>query len=414
MFEYRKNSAVQINSKGSSAAAGPGVCKAKTRLLPLLRRGLLTVAVAGAVGGCAQVQYGSMFSDDRQLQQQASLQPSLTISKDIDLVRVNGVVGSAVEAAMIRLRVASIYGAEMLIDDLQIDGRLNEAEWYTAVLDTAEDMQDVEKFAITAENGQLRLDGEMESQASAEALASNASLALGELLVVSNEINFPGREASQEAISTATLLPLENTAVPSAEQQARADQELSAQSIPAPGVSGTIPMPVTSSAVVLEQRTALNDNSDSDLFVPPADDGIVRSASNDLTNDSDGDGVPNSIDECKSRPGYPVNARGCQALDGMLKNVGFQGESGQLTPEAMESLNNVARVMKEYPAARIAILSYTSNFGSALETRGQSRERARSVVGYLINKGVEGARLEAYAFGHINNSDDHIKIKEVD
>ena len=371
-------------------------------LLPILRKGLLAVAVVGVISGCTQNPHGKLFSNDSQLQQ-AALQPSLTVSRDIDLVRVDGVVGSDVEAAMIRLRLAAIYGAEMLIDDLQVDDRLNEAEWYTAVLDTAESMRDVEKFAISAVNGQLKLDGNMPTQASAEALATNATLAVGEQLTVSNEINYPGRES----MATATLLPADNAAEVSTEQ-------LTAQSIPSPSVSGTIPLPVTSSAVVLEQRTALNDNSDADLFVPPADSDIVRSASGVSANDSDGDGIANSIDECDSRPGYPVNAKGCQALDGLLKNVGFQGNGSELTPEAMVSLNNVARVMNEYPAARIAILSYTSNFGSALETRGQARDRARSVVGYLINKGVEGERLEAYAFGHINNSDDQIKIKEVD
>ena len=97
-----------------------------------------------------------------------------------------------------------------------------------------------------------------------------------------------------------------------------------------------------------------------------------------------------------------------------MKNVGFQDDGSTLTPEALTSLNNVARVMNDYPAARIAILAYTINFGSALETRGQARDRARSVVAYLINKGVEGERLVAYAFGHINDSDDQVKIKEVD
>jgi len=397
MFEYTKNKAVRFNTSVPSS---------------LLRKGCLAIAVASVVGGCAQIPHGSMFSDDRQAQVQAALQPSLAISRDIDLVRVTGIVGSKVEAAMIRLRVASIYGAEMVIDDLQVDESLSKADWYTAVLDTAESMQGVDKFGITAEDGQLRLSGNMQSQASAEALADNAVSALGQQLVVTSDIDYPGRETevlaqsqdvNEEAITAVTLPP---------EEQAIADQQLTAQSIPSPAVSSTIALPVTTSAVVLEQRATLNDEAE--IFVPPADDGIVRSAMAGTANDSDGDGIVNSIDECNSRPGYPVNARGCQALDGMLKNVRFQGDGNTLTREAMGSLDNVARVMSQYPEARIAILSYTSNTGSALENRGQSRERARSVVGYLINKGVEGTRLEAYAFGHINNSDDHIMIKEVD
>ena len=402
MFEYKINNTVQIKSEVmvAGSARGTAVSDQSFSLLPALRNGLLAVAVVSVISGCAQFQNNKLFSDDSQLQQSA-LQPSLAISRDIDLVRVNGVVGSVAEAAMIRLRVAAIYGPEVLIDELQVDERLSEAEWYNAVLDTAESMRDVEQFAITAENGQLTLNGSMPSQASADALANDAALASGQWLTVSNAISYP----PSETIATATPQPVESTPT---------EQELSAQSIQSPAVAGTIPLPATNSAVVLEQRTALNDNSDADLFVPPADRGIVRSAGSVNANDRDGDGIANSIDECNSRPGYPVNANGCQVLDGLLKNVRFQGDGSSLTPEAMTSLNNVARVMNDYPAARIAILAYTSNFGSALETRGQARDRARSVVAYLINKGVEGERLEAYAFGHLNDSDDQIKIKEVD
>ena len=403
MFEYKINNTVQIKSEVmvAGSARGTAVSDQSFSLLPALRNGLLAVAVVSVISGCAQFQNNKLFSDDSQLQQSA-LQPSLAISRDIDLVRVNGVVGSVAEAAMIRLRVAAIYGPEVLIDELQVDERLSEAEWYNAVLDTAESMRDVEQFAITAENGQLTLNGSMPSQASADALANDAASASGQWLTVSNAISYP----PGETIATATPLPVESSAP--------TEQELSAQSIQSPAVAGTIPLPATNSAVVLEQRTALNDNSDADLFVPPADGGIVRSAGSVNANDRDGDGIANSIDECNSRPGYPVNANGCQVLDGLLKNVRFQGDGSSLTPEAMTSLNNVARVMNDYPAARIAILAYTSNFGSALETRGQARDRARSVVAYLINKGVEGERLEAYAFGHLNDSDDQIKIKEVD
>jgi len=421
MFEYRKNNAVQSGPADAFSAARQ-FSQRSLHLSARHRCGVLAVVVAAVLGGCAQIPHGSMFSDDQQQQRQSALQPSLFISKDIDLIRVSGIVGSNVEAAMIRLRLASIYGAEMLIDGLKVDESIVGAEWFSAVLDTAEGMRDVEKFALTAENGQLTLDGNVQSQASADALAKYAASKLGQQLIVSNEIDYPGREAnvlaqdatgedtSREAITTATLLPLEGDTISSSQQQTVTDQQLTAQSIPSPAVSGTIPLPVTNSAVVLEQRSTASDGAD--LFVPPANDSIAGSVS--AANDSDGDGIENSIDECNSRPGYPVDATGCQALDGMLKNVRFQGDGSKLTREAMGSLNNVARVMNEYPAARIAILSYTSDSGSALETRGQARDRARSVVGYLINKGVESTRLEAYAFGHINNSDDHIMIKEVD
>ena len=141
MFENKINNTVQVKSERMFAGSvrGSAVSDQSFSLLPALRNGLLAVAVVSVFSGCAQFQNSKLFSDDSQLQQ-AALQPSLAISRDIDLVRVNGLVGSAAEAAMIRLRVAAIYGPEVLIDELQVDERLSEAEWYNAVLDTAERM----------------------------------------------------------------------------------------------------------------------------------------------------------------------------------------------------------------------------------------------------------------------------------
>lgn len=408
----------RITSVGSQSTFpnSVGNTDSTSRLLSAVRHGLVALSVAGVVSGCAQGNFGSMFSDDRQAQLQSAQQPSLSISRDIDLVRLSGVVGTPVEAAMIRLRAASIYGPEMLIDDLQIDDRMAQADWYSAVLDTAESMGGVEQFAIRAENGQIVLSGNVASQAEADALAVSAADAMQQQLVVSNEIDYPGRVtptlpadmSSDNEEFVAASLP-QGDSVTSAERTTAAvtpSQQHSAEAIPSPAVSGTIALPATNSAAVVGQRTVL-DTSEPELFVPSA--GTIG-----LEDDADGDGIANAIDECDSRAGYPVNARGCQALDGMLKNVRFEGNGSQLTEAAKSSLDNVAQVLNEYPAARIAILSYTSDFGTPLETRGQARDRARSVVSYLINRGVEGKRLEAYAFGHINNSDDHIMIKEVD
>ncbi len=133
-----------------------------------------------------------------------------------------------------------------------------------------------------------------------------------------------------------------------------------------------------------------------------------------LIDDADGDGVMDHNDECDSRAGYPVDGKGCQVLDGYLKNVRFYGKTDKLTTRAMQSLDNLAEVMQEHPQSKIAVLSYTSNSGSPWEVRGQARERARSVVGYLVKKGIGKERLQAFAFGHMNGSGDQIMIKEVD
>ena len=172
-------------------------------------------------------------------------------------------------------------------------------------------------------------------------------------------------------------------------QQAIAVQQVSAQSIAA--VSPIVPVPAS-------------------VLVVPASTQPPEPA---MVEDADADGVPDNADACVSRIGYPVNERGCQSLDGPLKDVGFIGESSDLSETAKSSLNIVAFTMIDHPASKIAVLSYSKD-GVPDLMREQARVRGFAVVDYLIAKGVNQSQLQAFALSHRDGMTNQIFIKEVD
>lgn len=130
--------------------------------------------------------------------------------------------------------------------------------------------------------------------------------------------------------------------------------------------------------------------------------------------DDDGDKVPDKHDACTGTSrGSPVDSQGCPYLNGYLKNVRFYGQTDKLTRRAMITLDHLAGIIRQDPQTRIAVMSYTSNSGSPWEMRDKARMRAKSVVGYLVQMGVDLSQLQAYAFGHVNGSGDQIVIREM-
>jgi len=77
-------------------------------------------------------------------------------------------------------------------------------------------------------------------------------------------------------------------------------------------------------------------------------------------------------------------------------------QSGGATIDAAKSneqLNNLAEIMKAYPAVRLKIGGYTDSTGKAESNQKLSQERAEAVVAELVTKGVTADRLEAEGYG---------------
>ncbi len=83
----------------------------------------------------------------------------------------------------------------------------------------------------------------------------------------------------------------------------------------------------------------------------------------------------------------------------VLKNIFFDAGKSDLKPESLPELDLVVALMNENPAMKIRISGHTDNVGKPADNLTLSRERAKTVVKYLANKGIAPTRLIAEGFG---------------
>lgn len=123
--------------------------------------------------------------------------------------------------------------------------------------------------------------------------------------------------------------------------------------------------------------------------------------------DNDLDGIPDAEDNC---PNAPETFNGFEDDDGcpdekpieqkfILKGIHFESGSAALTPDSYPILDDVVRSLLAYPEVRVEIRGYTDSVGSAEFNLGLSQRRADSVKQYLVNAGIDPARLIAKGYG---------------
>lgn len=115
--------------------------------------------------------------------------------------------------------------------------------------------------------------------------------------------------------------------------------------------------------------------------------------------DSDGDGVPDYQDQCPDTPaGVKVNALGCPA-NLVLHDIHFKFNSYELTPQSQQTLNVVAQRLVANPNVRVRVEGHTDSTGKAAYNMKLSKERANSVMRYLVGQGVAQERITAEGYG---------------
>lgn len=117
--------------------------------------------------------------------------------------------------------------------------------------------------------------------------------------------------------------------------------------------------------------------------------------------DSDGDGVPDSDDQCPGTPrGVAVDRRGCVLIESVvLKGVSFGSGSAVLQPGASATLRGVASAMKVNPGLKVEIEGHTDSVGLAAKNQTLSTRRAQAVKNFLVKEGVAADRLSAVGHG---------------
>lgn len=84
----------------------------------------------------------------------------------------------------------------------------------------------------------------------------------------------------------------------------------------------------------------------------------------------------------------------------VLKNIFFDYDKATLRPESYPELNRVVEILIKQPKLKIEISGHTDNRGGYEYNKKLSTERAKTVVEYLISKGIDKSRLTyaGYAF----------------
>jgi outer membrane protein OmpA-like peptidoglycan-associated protein len=77
----------------------------------------------------------------------------------------------------------------------------------------------------------------------------------------------------------------------------------------------------------------------------------------------------------------------------------FNADLPDLLLQEEGKLRNLAQLMTQYPATRIAISGYTAMAGTEAGRLILSRERAQNVANYLTRQGIEAGRMELHWYG---------------
>jgi OOP family OmpA-OmpF porin len=113
--------------------------------------------------------------------------------------------------------------------------------------------------------------------------------------------------------------------------------------------------------------------------------------------DSDGDGVTDDLDQCPNTPkGATVDARGCWTY---AAKVMYDFDSAEIKSEAFPMLDEAVLILKKNPEIKVEIDGHTDNVGPAAYNMTLSERRAKSIMKYFVDHGVEAERLTIKGFG---------------
>ena len=87
--------------------------------------------------------------------------------------------------------------------------------------------------------------------------------------------------------------------------------------------------------------------------------------------------------------------------DGKIVTNGIKFDSGKATlkPESMGVINQIAKMMQQYPDIKLSVEGHTDSDGDNELNKNLSEKRAESVSNKLVEMGISGDRLSSKGFG---------------
>ena len=126
--------------------------------------------------------------------------------------------------------------------------------------------------------------------------------------------------------------------------------------------------------------------------------------------DKDEDGVADIHDKCPDTPG-PIENFGCPVIEEVVvlqieeqlafeaDNIEFETGKYVIRNFSLPNLNNIIKIMLEYPTTKYVIEGHTDNVGGDQLNLDLSQNRAFSVKQYFIDHGIDDGRLTAVGYG---------------
>ncbi len=91
----------------------------------------------------------------------------------------------------------------------------------------------------------------------------------------------------------------------------------------------------------------------------------------------------------------------------VMKNIFFETGSAELKSESRVELNKLLTLLNQNPTMKVEISGHTDNVGSKDLNLKLSENRAKSVVDFLINAGIDRSRLSSKGYGDSKPIDDN-------
>ncbi len=123
--------------------------------------------------------------------------------------------------------------------------------------------------------------------------------------------------------------------------------------------------------------------------------------------DADKDGIADKDDACPDEAGIEAN-KGCPEVnddvkavlsDFAIQGVKFQTNKAVILRNSYPIVANIVKVMNDNPTYKLKISGYTDSRGDDAANLDLSDRRAKAVKQYLIDKGIDGGRVEAVGYG---------------
>ena len=138
----------------------------------------------------------------------------------------------------------------------------------------------------------------------------------------------------------------------------------------------------------------------------PKDPGSLKDGCPDADQDSIGDKVDSCPDKAETLNGYS-DPDGCPddlpkdlvKSTGIIRGINFDLDKDTIKPNSRPVLDRAVTVLKKYPEIRIEISGHSDSTGNPEYGRDLPRRRANAVKKYLVEHGIEDARLETRGAG---------------